>query len=197
MSWDSGANQGAGDGSDDVEGYAAPQPYSSHDDPSGTRILPPPGSVPPGPSGWPPPPGYQQPGSYPPPGGYGGYPPPPPPGYGPPPATFSSYPQGYGGYAGAAPRTDGAAIAALVLSICSFVVCPLIPAVVALALIPGSRRTINNSGGAVAGLGLLTAAKIISWINVGLVVVVFGIIVIAALASSGSSSNGLAHLVAR
>lgn len=193
MSYDSEANYPAGgsgsDGSDQIPG--SPPPYSSHDDPGGTRIIPPPGYVPSGPGGWPPPPppGYG-PSTYPPAGGgYGAYTPPPP-GYGPPPSYV--YPQSsYAG--GSGTRVDGIAIAAFVVSICSFVVCPLIPSIVALCMIPGSRRTINSSGGTITGLGFLTAAKIISWSYIGLLVV--GVIVIAIVASSGSSSNSLAHLV--
>jgi hypothetical protein len=94
-----------------------------------------------------------------------------------------------------APRTDGTAIACLVLSIASFVVCYGILAIVALALMPSSRRNITGSGGAVTGLGLLKAAKIISWINLGLVALVLVVLVIAAASSSNSSSNSLAHLL--
>jgi hypothetical protein len=97
------------------------------------------------------------------------------------------------------PRTDGTAIAALVLAIASFVVCPIIPAVIALALIPGSRRSIASSGGTIDGLGVLTAAKIIALLNVGLLAV--GIVVaIIAIVTSGSTTthsiNGMALLAA-
>src|ERR1700736_166417 len=121
------------------------------DAPPGWQPGPPPGRQ----ESWlppPPPPGYG------PPAGYG-----PPPGYGP--AGYPPYPPGpYGGYP-APTRTDGSAIAALILSIASFVVCPVIPAVVALCLIPGSRAKIRSSGGLIEGEGLLTAAKIISLID--------------------------------
>jgi hypothetical protein len=194
MSYGSGADQGpGGDEGSDAPGYGAGQPYSSHDDPSGTRIMPPPGYVPPAGGGWAPPPGPAGPPSYPPPA-YGAYPQQPggyspsPPGYGPPP-TYTGYPQGYGYSGGMAPRTDGTAIAALILSICSIFICPIVPAIVALALIPSSRRTINGSGGSVTGLGLLTAAKVISWIVIGIEVAVGLIFTIAVIASAGSSNN--------
>jgi hypothetical protein len=133
---------------------------------------------------------YPQPAS----GAYGGYPPPPPgyvgaPGYG-------SYPGSYGYPGATAPRTDGTAIAALVLAIVSFLLCPLIPAVVALALIPASRRNIAASGGAVEGASLLTAAKWIAWINVGIAGIFVILILVGVIADvTSSSSNSLAHLV--
>ncbi len=69
-------------------------------------------------------------------------------------------------------------------------VCPIIPAVVALFMCPGARRKIEGSGGALTGEGLVTAAKIISWVNLGLwgaglvLVIILGII--GALASDSS-----------
>lgn len=75
-------------------------------------------------------------------------------------------PQGYG-YSGA-PRTDGTAIAVLVLAICSFVVLPVIPAVVALVLAPSADRAIAASGGRRSGEGLVRAGRIIAWVHLGL-----------------------------
>ena len=109
-----------------------------------------------------------------------GGPPPPPGGYPPPPGQYPPPPSGYGyGYGAPSPQTDGTAITALVLAIVSFVVCPLIPAIVALALVPSAKRKIAESRGAVTGEGLVTAAKIIAWINVGLCALVGVIMVIA------------------
>ena len=107
---------------------------------------------------------------------------------------WGGYPPQYGGYPGyaaPAPRTDGTATAALILAIASFVVCPVIPAVISLVLIPSSRRNIAASGGAVGGEGLLAAAKIVSLINLGLaaVALVAFIIVIIVAASSTSTST--------
>ncbi len=116
-------------------------------------------------------PGYGAPPSYGAPGGYG-----PAPAWG---------PSGQGG----APPTDTKAIVALVLSIGSFVVLPLVPAIIALVLASMSGRDISASGGQLAGAGLVLAAKIISWINIVLcaLVVVFLVIVFGVLASSGFS----------
>jgi hypothetical protein len=165
------------EGSDAVPG--APRPSAPYTPPNYS----PPEYPPPSPGyGAPPPPGYS--------GGYGG-------GYGAPGyGGYGGYPNGYGYPGGVAPRTDGTAIAALVLAIVSFVLCPLIPAVVALALIPGSRRTIKASGGTLSGDSILTAAKWIAWINVvlaGLFVILIFIGVIADLTSP--STNSLGRLV--
>ena len=155
---------------------------------------PPPGSV------WPPPPGSAWPPGPPPPPppsayGYGQ----PPPGYGQPPPGYGQPPPGYPPYQpypfyGPPRQTEGLAIAALVLAIASFVVCPVIPAVVALILAASAKRNIELSGGAREGLGLVTAARAIAWINVGLAVVAIAVIVIVAIANSGSSSTTSALL---
>ena len=81
---------------------------------------------------------------------YPPYPPyPPPPAYGP------------------APQTSNNAVAALVLSIVSWVFCPIIPAIIALVFASKARREILASNGWVTGTGLVTSAKIVAWINIG------------------------------
>jgi len=128
----------------------------------------------------PPPPGGTPPPPPPPPGGT-----PPPPGAVPPPP---GQPPGFavpGGPAGA--QTDGLAIAALCVAIggvffsfaCGIGV---IGAIVALVLASNSQKKISASGGRLTGEGLNTAARIISWIHIGLAVIgiVILIIVIAA-----------------
>jgi hypothetical protein len=131
---------------------------------------PPFGEAPPPP---PPPPGQY---GAPPPGQYGGrgqYGAPPPVGqYGAP------QPYGYG-----APQNEGLAVGALVLSIVSWVFCPIIPAIVALVLASQAKAKIEASGGRLTGLGLCTAAKIISWIHLGLVSV--GVLVVVLVAIAG------------
>jgi len=83
-----------------------------------------------------------------------------------------------------------------VLSIASFVVCPIIPAIVALVMVPSARRNIESSGGTLEGLGLLTAAKIVSWINIGLwVLLIIGwVVAVIIIGTSTSSSNNNAML---
>ena len=147
-------------------------------DPDGTD--PTPGWQPPPPPPPPPPPyggGYQQP------------PPPPPlgggyqqPAYGQQPAA----PYGYQPYAAPA-QTEGTAVGALVASILSYVVCPVIPAIVALVLIPGARRKIAESQGRLTGESLLTAAKWISLIHLALVAL--GIIAILLLVIVGATTS--------
>jgi hypothetical protein len=72
-------------------------------------------------------------------------------------------------------------------------VCPVIPAIVALVLIPGAKRKIDESGGRLTGEGLLTAAKWISWINIAfyslLAVLFLVLIVIGVLSDSSSTSS--------
>ncbi|MCP4741096.1 MAG: DUF4190 domain-containing protein [Actinomycetales bacterium] len=81
---------------------------------------------------------------------YPAYPPyPPPPAYGP------------------TPQTSNNAVAALVLSIVSWVFCPIIPAIIALVFASKARREILASNGWVTGTGLVTSAKIVAWINIG------------------------------
>ena len=145
----------------------------------------------PQPPGWTPPqePPPDQPPSWP--------PPPPPPDatqqWGPPPAPGGYQQYGYPGYA--PPRkTEGNAIAALVLAICSFIVCPLIPAIVALFLASSAKRNIAASNGALDGDGMVQAAKIVAWINIGLCllgVAVAIIAIIAAVAADESSGIGV------
>lgn len=152
-------------------------------------------------AGWPPPPappGYGpatgQPGA---PGGYptaAGYGAPSPeqgtaPGYG--------YPAGAPGYSAGAPgyppagygypgypaprQTDSKAVVALVLAITSWVLCPVLPAVIALVLAGQSDRAIEASGGRLEGSSMNTATRWVSWANI----IVGGIGIIVALAIFG------------
>ena len=111
------------------------------------------------------------------PGRYG--PPPQPGAYGPPPQP-GQVPLAYG-YP-VPPQTDGTAIAVLVLAVCSFVVLPVIPAVVALVLAPSAQRDIAASGGRLTGEGLVRAGRVVAWVHLGLclafvalLVLVFGL----------------------
>lgn len=134
-------------------------------------------------SSYPPPPGGEDPyGQQPPPPPYGTPPPPPPPAYG----GYGQQPYGYGGYS--APETESQAVVALVLAIASFAVCPVIPAIVALVLANNADASIQASGGRKTGEGLTKAARIISWINIGLFVagLVFVILIAVLAAASGS-----------
>ena len=153
----------------------------------------------PAPGGWQPPP------PPPPPPSYGQSDPPPysSPSYGQPPygqAQQPSYGQPYGqpapnyGYQpyGPPPQTEGSAVGALIASILSWVFCPIIPAIVALVLIPGAKRKIDTSQGRLTGESLLTAAKWIAWINIalwGLMIVGFGILIVLGAAFSPDTTT--------
>jgi hypothetical protein len=123
----------------------------------GGQGFPPPPPV----DGWasppPPAPGYAY--APPPAGTYAG----PPPNY--PPAGYP--PQGYQavGYP-AARQTDSKAVIGLVLAISSWLVCPLITAIIALVLAGQSNRAIAASGGQLEGRSMNTATKVIAWINI-------------------------------
>jgi len=86
-------------------------------------------------------------------------------------------------------ETDQSAIWALVLSIVAWVLCPIIPAVIALVLAGNADRAIAESQGAKEGAGLVKAARIISWINIAFygLVALFFIVVIAAAGLSTSA----------
>jgi hypothetical protein len=132
-------------------------------------------------------------------------PPPPPPPGGPPPG-WTPPPPGTPGYQ-SAPQTEGTAIAALCCAIAAFIVCPVIPAIVALVLAHNSQQKINASGGRLTGDGLNTAARIVSWVHLGLFAVVIVIIIIVAIAGGFDTDNndfddndfglGLQYLAAR
>jgi hypothetical protein len=106
-------------------------------------------------------------------------------GYGPPPQPYGQGP----GHGGPPQQTSTRAIVALVLAIGSFVVFPLIPAIIALVLASGARDEIDASGGRVGGSGLVTAAKVVSWVNIGLTVggVLLAVAAFALFASVGFS----------
>jgi len=120
--------------------------------------------------------------------------PPPPPAYAAPP-TYSpppqqaypqqAYPQqAYPQQAyPAARQTSTSAIVGFVLSIASWVICPVIPAIVALVLANKAEREVAASGERLTDSGLVLPTKIIAWINIGVlgaVIVVGGILVVMA-----------------
>ena len=108
---------------------------------------------------------------------------PPPPGYG----GYPQQPYGYGGYP-QPPETESSAVVALVLAISSFVVCPVIPAIVALVLANNADAAIQASGGRKTGEGLTKAARIVAWINIGLIVGLLVIVLIVAVIAAAAGS---------
>ena len=87
-------------------------------------------------------------------------------------------------------RTSSDAIVAFVLSVVSWVFCPVIVAVVALIFAAKASKAIEVNGGQLSGGGLNLAAKIIAWVNIGfwaaIVVVGAFIGVVLILAGAGS-----------
>jgi hypothetical protein len=98
---------------------------------------------------------YPPPPAYPPPPGYGGYP------YPPTPAT----------------QTEGTAVGALICAIGAYVTCIPVLAIVALPLATAAKKKIAFSGGKKTGLGLVTAARWLAGINLGLWTVVVAVAV--------------------
>ncbi|HZR14195.1 MAG TPA: hypothetical protein VFC33_13205 [Acidimicrobiia bacterium] len=116
----------------------------------------------------------------------------PPPAWGPggQPPYPAAYPPGYGAggyppYPGMpyARQTEGMAIGALICAIGSFVVCPVVLAVVALVLAQHARNHIDAAQGRLTGTGLVTAARVIAWIHLALFalllagIIAFGLVV--------------------
>ena len=87
--------------------------------------------------------------------------------------------------------TSSNSIVALVLSIVSWVVCPVIFAIVALVFASKADKEIAASGGRIGGGSLVLASKILSWINIGVFAALFvlGILVLLFLTIAGVSSN--------
>ena len=98
-------------------------------------------------------------------------------------------PQGYQavGYP-TARQTDSKAVIGLVLAISSWLVCPLITAIIALVLAGQSNRAIAASGGRLEGRSMNTATKVIAWINIVLsilaLIAMVGLIIFAATTDS-------------
>ncbi len=84
-------------------------------------------------------------------------------------------------------------IAAFVVSILSWIACPVVLAVVALVLAAADRRASSDprQGRGTAGAGLVTAARIIAWVNIafyaGLLVLLVFILILATIAGAATS----------
>jgi hypothetical protein len=118
------------------------------------------------------------------------------------PPVAPAYPQaapGYPAYPQAAPgypaypiaTTSSNAVVALILAIVSWAVCPVIPAIVALVLAHSAAKEIAASGGRVQGGGLVTASRIVAWINIGLwaAVLIVGAFVLVLVAVAGGMDS--------
>jgi hypothetical protein len=81
---------------------------------------------------------------------------------------------------------------ALILAISSWIVCPIVPAIVALVFASKANKEIKASAGSIQGAGLVTGANITAWINIGfwgLFVVIFGLIFLIALVAGAAGST--------
>lgn len=93
--------------------------------------------------------------------------------------------------------TSSNAIVSLVLSICSWVILPFVLgwifAIVALVFASKAGKEIAASGGQVQGSGFVTAAKIVSWINIGLTAagLVLGLLFLVILVVAGGMSGSM------
>ena len=87
-------------------------------------------------------------------------------------------------------RTSSDAIVAFVLSLVSWVACPIVFAIVALIFATRAEKAMSESESNLTGSGLNLAAKLIAWINIGFwiaVLVIGGFIgIVLLLAGAGS-----------
>ncbi|RKQ91471.1 uncharacterized protein DUF4190 [Solirubrobacter pauli] len=68
-------------------------------------------------------------------------------------------------------QTPGSATAALILGICSLVICPLICGPLAVVYGNKAKREIDNSGGRLTGRGMAQAGVVTGWIGVAFAVI--------------------------
>jgi hypothetical protein len=91
-----------------------------------------------------------------------------------------------------AAQTSTNAIVALVLAVASWLICPIVPAIVALVFASKATKELRASGGAMQGAGLVLGAQITAWINIGLyaaLIVFFGLFFLVALVAGAASST--------
>ena len=89
---------------------------------------------------------------------------------------------------GAPPQQQsGAAIAALILGICGFVVCPFVCSVAAVVLAQRAYDEIDHSGGRLTGRGLAQAGQILGYIGLALCLV--GLLLFGALLFFGANAS--------
>ncbi len=101
---------------------------------------------------------------------------------------MSQPPPGYGAYPPARQNASDAVVA-LVLSLLSWVICPVVLAIVALVFASKAKNEIAASNGYLDGGGMVTAAKVIAWLNI--IVTVLGtllFIVIVVFFSAASTT---------
>jgi hypothetical protein len=85
-------------------------------------------------------------------------------------------------------QTSGVGVAALVLGICGFVVCPFICSIVAIICGNLSLNEIDRSGGRIVGRDMAKAGLILGWVGVALCVI--GALILAAFIIWAADSGG-------
>ncbi|HEV3232194.1 MAG TPA: hypothetical protein VG245_08060 [Candidatus Dormibacteraeota bacterium] len=122
-----------------------------------------------------------------------GYPPPQP-GYPPPPQPYQPQPGYAAGYTPpASPPTNGKAVLALVLAIIGLVTCTgIVLGPVALVMAGGARREISGSGGSQSGDGVVSAARVVGWIDLilgvlAILLLIFFVLIIGLAARHSST----------
>lgn len=164
-------DEGAGAAPPVVEG-AAPPPVEGAAPPPMEGEAPPPPGMPPPPLGAP------------------GMPPPPPPAFAP------GMPPPPPGYAPLARRqTDGMAVAALIMGIGGFFICPLVFGVLAVIFGYMGRGNIQKSGGVLEGDSFCTAGIILGFIQIGITLFFIILWVIIAIIAASSSASALAPAI--
>jgi hypothetical protein len=103
-----------------------------------------------------------------------------PPPAGQPPTTPPGYGQPY-----PYPKQDDKALAALILSIAAWMVCPFVLHIVSLVLANQSLRSIRESNGWLTGEGMANAARIISIVGVALGAAAIALLVLFGLGVLG------------
>jgi hypothetical protein len=76
------------------------------------------------------------------------------------------------------PQTEPSAILALVVAVLAWVACPILAAIAALMIAGGAKAKIDVAGGALTGLGLVSAARWIAWIHLCIVPIGFVLVLI-------------------
>ncbi|TXH31819.1 MAG: hypothetical protein E6Q91_02420 [Actinobacteria bacterium] len=85
------------------------------------------------------------------------------------------------------PQTSSDAIVALVLAILSWAVCPFVLAIVALIFASKASKAIAASNGWLDGAGMVTAARVIAWINIAIGILFVGFLIVAVIIGAFST----------
>jgi hypothetical protein len=82
-------------------------------------------------------------------------------------------------------------VVAIILAVISWTVCPIIAAIVALVFASNAAKEIAASGGRIQGQGLVTAARVVSWVNIGLsaAFIVVGVFLLVLLVVAGGLND--------